>query len=197
MNKLLANTVISALIGGVVGAAVVFFASGQKFDELEVRNLTVTGEAKMKSGDNKQPEVIIKNGSVLVPNIIAATRVVSTQMQGHVVVANRILTSPDDLIKNANTQWKFYTEIGSSHDQGGEIIVRSATGSISGTKLENIPKSGWMFRAGYTDNQPNIVFFSNETKEIMPVAIFNQINNPTKNTEQTPNVAGTNQVEKR
>ncbi|MDR0390263.1 MAG: hypothetical protein LBH59_00010 [Planctomycetaceae bacterium] len=179
MNKLLTNTLVSALVGGVVGASVVFFASGQKFDKLEVHDLTVTGEAKMKSGDDdKQPEVVIKNGSIIVSNVVVATRMVSTQMQGHVFVANRILTSPDDLIKNANTQWKFFTEIGSSHEQGGEIIVRSATGSISGNKLENIPSNGWMFRAGYTNNQPDIVFFSNETKEVMPIVVLKQTDEP-------------------
>ncbi|MDR2642697.1 MAG: hypothetical protein LBC74_07875 [Planctomycetaceae bacterium] len=172
MNKLLMNTVISALVGGIVGAAVVFFLSGKKFDKLEVRDLTITGQATALSAD-KKPEILIKNGSILVNNVIGGTRVVGTQVQGHVFVANRMLTSPDDLVRNINTQWKFYTEIGSSREHGGEIIVRSASGAISGSRLENLPTSGWMLRAGYIDaDRPDISFHSNLTKEVMPVGIY-------------------------
>jgi hypothetical protein len=186
------DIVISALVGGLVGAAVVFFATGNKFDKLEVRDLTVTGDAILKSAENKQQEVVIKNGSIVVTNVIAATRIVGTQVQGHVFVANRMLTSPDNLIRNENKQWKFYTEIGSSAEKGGELIVRSLGGPISGAQLDNMPTNGWMFRAGYMDmERPDIAFVSNATKEVMPVAILRRstIEPATGNSKTATNAA--------
>ncbi|MDR1924215.1 MAG: hypothetical protein LBQ66_07565 [Planctomycetaceae bacterium] len=173
MDKLV-NTIISALVGGVVGAAVVFFVTGKtKFDTLEVRDLKITEQATLLSADKKQPNVLIKDGSVLVDNFLVGKRVVGAQLQGHVFVANRMLTTPDNVMSNANVEWKFYTEIGSTTERGGEVIVRSAAGAIAGQKLDKLPTDGWFFRTGYDDkNRPDISFIQNLTKEVMPVAIL-------------------------
>ncbi|MDR2171877.1 MAG: hypothetical protein LBP59_17165 [Planctomycetaceae bacterium] len=191
--KALVNSVVSALIGGIVGASVIFFAPAKsKFDKIEVRELNITEQATLLSADKKKSEVVIKNGSVLVANVLGGVRLVGNQVQGHIFIANRMLTSPDNLVLNNNTQWRFFTEIGSSVERGGEIIVRSATGAISGNRLDNIPVNGWAFRAGYADGErPDLSFTSNLTKEIMPVALLKRSLDPANTAGKTAaNVTG-------
>ncbi|MDR1478942.1 MAG: hypothetical protein LBJ00_08365 [Planctomycetaceae bacterium] len=185
MNKLV-STVISALVGGIVGAAVVFFVPVKSnFDTLNVRELNITGQARVISAD-KKPEVLIKDGGVFATNVLVGARVVGTQIQGHVLIANRMLTSPDNLLMAANTQWQFYTEIGSTKERGGEIIVRSASGAVSGKDLDNTPKDGWALRAWYMDGEkPDVSFLSNKTQEIRPIAILKRVVSQDAGTDKT------------
>jgi hypothetical protein len=147
-----------------------------KFDTLEVRELNITGQAQVFSGDKEnkdKPDVLINVGGVFARHSLVGERVVGRQMQGHIFVANRMLTSPDDLIGTPITQWSFFTDIGSSTEKGGEVIVRSKSGAVSGTNLDKIEPDGWVLRAGYIDgDKPDVSFFSNKTKEIRPVAMF-------------------------
>ncbi|MDR2345210.1 MAG: hypothetical protein LBE18_04015 [Planctomycetaceae bacterium] len=169
------HTVISALIGGVIGAAIIIsLPEKTKFDKLEVRDLVITDQAEfLSAGKNKTPEVLIKDGNVFVNNTIACKRLVGSQVQGHIFVTNKMLTSPDDLVNNGNKPWRFFTEISSTNERGGEIIVRSAAGAISGAELNVLPTNGWAIRAGYLEgDQPELSFISNVTKEVIPVAIL-------------------------
>ena len=175
MNKRIPDHLISALIGGVIGAVVVLLATGQmptsisvhaqtesgivpeppngKFKRLEVENLVITNQAVLRTAEEKDG-VVIKEGSVLADNVVLGKKFIGTQYQGHVFVANRIFTSPDDLQTKPIDQWRFFTEMGSTIDSGGEVIVRSSNGpNIVGKEVAE----GRMIQTGFDqNNQPQI-----------------------------------------
>ncbi|MDR3196278.1 MAG: hypothetical protein LBU34_00280 [Planctomycetaceae bacterium] len=160
MSEKIVSSLFSALIGGIVGACVVFFMSGKtKFDALEVGSLKITKQATLFNAEGKE-DVIIKEGSVLANNVILGKKFIGTQYQGHVFVGNRIFTSPDDLTLTPMDKWKFFTEIGSSEELGGELIVRSPHGAnVVGQPVND----GILFRAGFAkDDAPQLFVKSNQ-----------------------------------
>lgn len=171
MSEKLMNSVVSALVGGAVGAAVVFFMAGKTtYDSLEVGQLTITKQATLLNAEGKD-DVVIKEGSVLANNVILGKKFIGTQYQGHVFVGNRMFTSPDDLIATPMEQWRFYTELGSSNELGGEMIVRSPKGA----NVVNKPiEGGLFFRAGFDQNDgPQIFARVNGTDGMtLPVALL-------------------------
>ena len=161
------NSVVSALVGGIVGAAVVFFVGGKtKFDSLEVADLKITKSATLVNAEGKD-DVVIREGSVLANNVILGKKFIGTQYQGHVFVGNRMFTSPDDLVTTPMDKWRFFTEMGSTLDAGGEMIVRSANGAnIVGQETN----SGVLLRAGFnTDNSPQLFARILENNLTLPV----------------------------
>ena len=167
MNDKLMSTVVSALVGGIVGAAVVFFIGGStKFDSLEVKDLKITQSAKLVNAEGRD-DVMIRDGSVMANNVVLGKKFIGTQYQGHVFVGNRMFTSPDDLVTTPMDKWKFYTEIGSSSEIGGEMIVRSANGAnVVGQEIH----SGVLLRAGFdANNAPQLFARGNENGVMFPV----------------------------
>ncbi|GHT46940.1 hypothetical protein FACS189454_08850 [Planctomycetales bacterium] len=159
--KVWTNTLFSALVGGVVGASVVFFTAGnhKSFDNLTVGELTITGQAKLLNKDGKTDDIVFKEGSVLAKNLVVGNKFVGTQYQGKVFVANRMFTTPDDVLGVPMEQWKFFTEIGSSNEMGGEMIVRSATG---GAFVNKPNEDGIVLRTGFNQkSSPQIVVVKN------------------------------------
>jgi len=174
MNQGMVSTIIGAVVGGIVGAGVVFFAgSGSKIDlaNLEVGNLKVasviiTEQAALLNKEGA-PEVILKEGSILAENVILAKKFVGKQFQGHAIVANRLFTTPDDLIATPMEKWRFYAEIGSSAEAGGEIVVRSSAGPASVNTATN---NGALIRVGFdTESQPQIIGLQNFNRSIMQI----------------------------
>lgn len=156
MSEKLINSVISALIGGVVGAAVVFFLAGNKnqFDSLEVGDLTIKNKAVVLDKDGKD-DVILRDGSVLANNVILGKKFIGTQYQGHVFVANHMFTSPDNLNAKPMEEWRFFTEIRSTDQMGGEFIVRSPNGAnVVGQPVNK----GRMLRTGFDQNENPMMF---------------------------------------
>ena len=167
MSEKLLSTVVAALVGGIFGAVTVFFFSGQtKFDNLEVGNLTITGQATLLDKTGKE-DVVLKEGSVLANNVILSKKFIGTQYQGHVFVGNRMFTSPDDLVATPMEQWRFFTEIGSSPEMGGEMIVRSPNGAnVVGQPVNN----GVMLRTGFDkDDSPQMFALVNQNGMRLPV----------------------------
>ena len=176
MNQGMMNTVVSAIVGGVIGAGVVFFGAakdntpGDLSDltvaNLKVENLTITNQASLLSKEGKE-EVVLKEGSVLAENVILGKKIIGRQFQGHAFVANRVFTTPDDLFATPMESWKFYAEIGSSADAGGEIVVRSATGPASVNRPTN---GGALLRTGYDpEGRPQILALQNHDRSPMPI----------------------------
>jgi len=175
MNQgMMMNTVVSAIVGGVIGAGVVFFgaskgASGDLTDlavkNLKVENLVITEQAALLNKDGKE-EVVLKEGSVLVENVILGKKIIARQVQGHAIVANRVFTTPDDLIATPMENWRFFAEIGSSIEAGGEIVVRSASGAASVNRGTN---SGILSRWGYDpEGRPQILALHNPDRSQVP-----------------------------
>ena len=169
MNDKLMSSVVSALVGGIVGAAVVFFVGAKtKFDSLEVANLKITKSAILMNAEGKE-DVVIREGSVLANNVVLGKKFIGTQYQGHVFVGNRMFTSPDDLVTGTvpMDRWRFFTEMGSTLDAGGEMIVRSANG---GNIVGQNTNTGVLLRAGFdANNSPQLFARGNENGMVLPV----------------------------
>ncbi|GHT31164.1 hypothetical protein FACS189427_00590 [Planctomycetales bacterium] len=167
MSEKLFTSVLSALVGGAVGAAVVFFLGTKaKFDNLEVGSLKITKQAVLVDKDGKD-DVILRDGSVLANQVVLGKKFIGTQYQGHVFVGNRIFTTPDNLNEKPMEQWRFFTEIGSSNELGGEVIVRSPNGAnVVGQDI----KQGWVLRNGFdANNEPGVLAVSNQNKAVARV----------------------------
>lgn len=192
MSEKIISSVISALIGGAVGAAVVFFlgnSSKTQFESLEVGNLKITQSAVLVSAEGKE-DVVLKDGSVLANNVILGKKFIGTQYQGHVMVANRMFTSPDDLVATPMEKWRFFTEIGASNEMGGEVVVRSPNGAnIVGQPVN----TGIFLRTGFDQNDnPQVFARLNENGVTLPVPFMRpntQQNAAAPNTENAPAVA--------
>jgi hypothetical protein len=153
MNQGMMNTVVSAIVGGLVGAGVVFFVGGSKVDfnnleleNLQVANLTITTQATLLN-EQGTPELFIRDGSILAEKVILGNKLIGQQLQGHAIVGNRVFVTPDSLVHTPMEDWKFYAEIGASRDAGGEIVVRSVAGPAS---VGRTTTNGALLRAGFT-----------------------------------------------
>jgi hypothetical protein len=169
------NTVISAIVGGVIGAAVVFFgaAKGTSGDvkelsvaDLKVGKLTITEQASLLNKEGRE-EVVLKEGSVLAENVVLGKKFIGKQFQGHAFVANRVFTTPDDLIQTPMENWRFFAELGSSIKDGGEVVIRSASGPASVNK----PISGGaVIRTGFDpEARPQILALQNANHGLLPI----------------------------
>ena len=175
MNQGMVNTVIAAIVGGVVGAGVVFFAdTGSKVDfanleleKLTVAHLAITSEATLLNGEGNTT-VALRDGSVMAENLVVAHRLAGHQMQGHVFVANRFFCTPDNVFNTPINNWRFFAEIGASPEVGGEIVVRSAGGPAL---VDRATSGGAFLRAGFdTESQPQIVALQNLTGSVLPIS---------------------------
>ena len=193
MRNIFSSHLFSSLIGGIVGAAVVLFATGHmsavfptmgiahaqyvpggpasppsgKFKELEVEKLIITGRAEFRNEEGA-PEVVITDGSIISENTITARRLVGTQIQSHVIVGNRIFATPDNLFTTPMEQWRFFAEVGASAEAGGEVVVRCAGGGCS--LVNGSPREGAFIRAGFdTENQPQIIPMRNSDRNLLPI----------------------------
>ncbi|MDR2115099.1 MAG: hypothetical protein LBP87_01835 [Planctomycetaceae bacterium] len=182
MSDKIVSSLFAALIGGIVGACVVFFMSGKtKFEALEVGSLTITKQATLLNAEGKD-DVVIKEGSVLANNVILGKKFIGQQYQGHVFVGNRIFTSPDDLMATSMEKWKFFTEIGSSEKVGGELIVRSPHGAnVVGQPVND----GILFRAGFgEDDAPQLFVKSNQNGGTLHIPFLPPRQQPNAETPQ-------------
>ena len=173
MNQGMMNTVISAIVGGIVGAGVVFFTSGSKVDmndldlkSLKVASLTITEGAVLLNAEGN-PELFIRDGSVLAEKVILGNKVVAQQVQGHAIVANRMFATPDNLVSTPMDQWRFFAEIGASTEAGGEVVVRNVSGPALVGKAVT---SGALLRYGFTpEGLPQSLAIHNTNRSLMQI----------------------------
>jgi len=173
MNQGMMNTVVAAIVGGIVGAGVVFFAGNNKvdLDNLEVKNLkvaavTITEMATLLNAEGN-PELFIRDGSILAEKVILGNKIVGQQLQGHAIVGNRIFATPDNLVNTPMEQWRFYAEMGASLDAGGEIVVRS----LGGHAMVGKPTTGGaLLRQGFTpEGLPQTLAIHNANRSPMSI----------------------------
>ena len=174
MNQgLMMNTVISAVVGGIIGAGVVFFAGGSKmdpknltFDDLTVANLTITDHAVLLNAAG-EAELFIRDGSVLAEKVILGNKIVGQQLQGHAIVGNRIFATPDNLVTTPMESWRFYAEMGASLDAGGEFVARSVHGPASVGKMTT---TGALLRYGFTpEGTPQSLAIHNTNRSVLSI----------------------------
>jgi hypothetical protein len=128
---------ISATVGGFMGAMMVlFFSGGDRFEQLEVGQLTVREKISLRPAEAEKDQVVIKDGGLLAKNRIVAGSVLSDQLAGRFLLTNRVLTTPDDP-SGPVEKCRLYTEMGSNPETGGAMIIRSPGGSnIIGQGIE-------------------------------------------------------------
>ena len=188
MCKSISDHIVSALLGGIVGAIVVLLAAGQmpttdvvhaqieqemtpsqpsgKFKTLEVENLVITNQASLLNQEGKA-EVVIKDGSLLAEKTVLGHKVIGRQIQSHAIVANRMFTTPDDLMTMPMESWRFGTEVGSSAESGGEVLVRSGAGFSTVNKATT---DGAFLRAGFDpESRPQILALQNGDRRHLPI----------------------------
>ena len=165
------NTVISAVVGGVVGAVVAFACGAfsakgvsesaipETIDKLKVRELIVSDKMMLWEDGKEDASLLMQNGGIL-----AKTRVIATQFCGNTVTANALLTTPDNPLKPLQ-ECEFYTEMASSKNEGGMLTVRSPDGgNILGNP--NGIQSGTAFTITYDPQSNPVCFFrKNDTGE--------------------------------
>jgi len=173
MNQGMMNTVISAVVGGVIGAGVVFFAGGKvdlnnlELENLQVANLTITTQATLVN-DQGHPELFIRDGSILAERVILGNKLVAQQLQGHAIVGNRVFVTPDNLVHTPMEDWRFFAELGASTDAGGELVVRSITGPAS---VGRPTTAGALIRGGFTpEGTPQLLALQNFDRSPMNIS---------------------------
>jgi len=145
------NTVISAIVGGVVGAVVVFTCGGGSssfpgsVDKLKVGELIVSDKMMLWTEGAEDASLLIQNGGIL-----AKTRVIAQQLCGNAVLANCVLTTPDNVL-NKLEECVIFTEMGSSPVEGGMLTVRSPNGGNVLARQEGVT-TGLAYTVTY-DNQ--------------------------------------------
>ena len=126
MKSVWSNTVVSAIVGGIVGALVAIvcgsFMAPKSFDKLKVGELTVSDKMVLQEDGKDAPSLLMQSGGIL-----ATTRVIATQVCGNAVIANCVLTTPDHPTTPLD-QCEIFTEMGSSKAEGGLLTVRSPDG---------------------------------------------------------------------
>ena len=176
MNQgMMMNTITSAIVGGVIGAGVVFFGASSAAPKdlselavtsLTVENLTITNQASLVNSEGRE-EIVLREGSVLAENVVLGRKFIGRQIQGHAIVANRVFTTPDDLIATPMENWRFYAEIGASHDAGGEVVVRNAHGPASVNRPTN---NGALLRMGFDpETRPQVLALNNLNRSPMQI----------------------------
>ena len=123
------NTIIAAVVGGVVGAVVAFACGAfsttglpETIDKLKVGELIVSEKMMLWQDGDEDASLLIQNGGVL-----AKTRLIATQICGNTVTANAVLTTPDNPLNPLN-ECEIFTELASSKAEGGMLTVRSPNG---------------------------------------------------------------------
>ncbi|MDR3182020.1 MAG: hypothetical protein LBT89_03720 [Planctomycetaceae bacterium] len=180
------QTLFSALVGGAVGAATVFFAGSNQssLDSLTVGDLTIKNKAVLLNKEGKE-DVVIKEGSVLANNIVLGKKFIGVQYQGEVFVGNRMFTTPDNLKTTPMEQWHFYTEIGSSPEVGGEFLVRGPNGA-NVVNQQNV--NGITIRTGFNkESMPSIAAVQNKDRSLLGLAPFIAPKKPQDNTNANAN----------
>jgi hypothetical protein len=181
---------VSAVIGGVIGAAVVLFVAEQKtpvfslaetahaqfeqnivpnppngkFRDLEVENLIVTTQIQLRNKEGN-PELFIRDGSVIAEKVILGNKLIGQQIQGHAIVGNRIFATPDNLVTTPQESWRFFAELGATLEVGGEIVVRNAAGAAVVGKQTT---DGVVARMGFdTESRPQILALQNSDHRVL------------------------------
>ena len=166
------NTVVSAAVGGVVGAVVAFacgaFSSQaipESLEKLKVGELIVSDKMMLWEDGKEDADLLIQNGGIL-----AKTRIIATQICGNAMLANVVLTTPDNPTKQLN-ECVIYTELGSSPTEGGLLTVRSPDGgNILGNP--NGVTTGMAYTVAYDPNGNPACFFRKNATHEMAMGLF-------------------------
>ena len=161
------NTVMSAVVGGIVGGVVAFVCGAfspseisqsafpESVEKLNVGELIVSNRMLFWKDGDDDASLLMQNGGIL-----AKSRIIAQQLCGNAVLANCVLTTPDNPM-NRLDDCTIYTEMGSSPVEGGMLTIRSPDGGnlLGGPGLT----TGLAYTVRYTNQGiPICVLHSND-----------------------------------
>ena len=150
------NTIMAAVVGGIVGGVVAYLcmafspssisqsAFPESVEKLKVGELIVSDKMLLWKDGDEDASLLIQNGGML-----AKTRIIAQQLCGNAVLANCVLTTPDDT-RNQLENCHIFTEMGSSPTEGGMLTVRSPGGGNVLANPEGVT-TGLAYTISYTN----------------------------------------------
>ena len=194
MKSGMINTVLAAVVGGIVGAVVTIVVGGSffqpeipdSFDKLKVGELIVSDKMLYWEDGKDDADLLIQKGGIL-----SKTRILAPQLSCNTIQANCVLTTPDHYTTRLE-ECEIFTEMGSSKAEGGMLTVRSHDGGNVLTRPSGIP-TGWAYTISY-DNQSNpICFFRRNDSGMRALGRFEvpQAPNPEGGTATNAQQSGT------
>lgn len=184
------NTVTSAIVGGVVGAMVAFACGAfstpdmlESLEKLKVGELIVSEKMMLWPDGKEDADLLIQNGGIL-----AKTRIIGTQICGNAMLANVMLTTPDNPM-NQLDQCTIFTEIGSSPTEGGLLTVRSPNGGNTLGNPNGVT-SGIAFSVAYDVNGNPACFFRNNATQEIAMGNFGDIMKALQRSQQQGQPSG-------
>lgn len=173
MSEKIINSLLSALVGGTVALAVVWSTSQGvvvNVDFLKVKSLEVAESLTLKSPDSGEEMVVLRNdGLIFAKNKVATEHFLGKQFSGQILVGNRLMVSPNDLVNTTPETWQFLSELGGNVETGGELLIRSPRG---GNFVGKGALSGQSIKMGF-DKNDLLQFFAlnNQSKEVQVLAL--------------------------
>ncbi len=168
------HSALSAVVAGLVAYAVVYVTDNDsKTDEagtLKVKSLEIAETLTLKSPENGEDMVVLRNdGLIFSKNKIASEHFLGKQFSGQILVGNRVMVSPNDLVNSHPESWQFLAELGGNLETGGELFVRSAHG---GNAVGKGVSGGQFIKIGFDKNDLLQFFAVNNTnKEVQVLAL--------------------------
>lgn len=134
MRDKVINVLLCAFVSGIVAYTVVNITERRIHmelpDSLSVKKLEVTDSITIKSPEGIDEAVVLRNdGLIFAKNKIVTDLYLGKQFTGNFLVGNRVLVSPNDLVKDPMDSLQFMGELGINKETGGgELLIRSAQG---------------------------------------------------------------------
>jgi hypothetical protein len=183
MSEKIINSFLSAIIGGAVAFAVVY-STGRtaptNADVFKVKSLEVADSITLRSPENGEEMIVLRNdGLIFAKNKVATEHFLGKQFSGQILVGNRVMVSPDDLINTTPETWQFLAELGGNLETGGELFVRSPHG---GNHVGKGVVDGQSVKIGF-DKNDLLQFFAlnNQNKEVQVLAMQQPKSSPSNN----------------
>ena len=179
MREKIINSLISACVGGVVAFCVALGfnnpGTDSRHETLSVKSLEVADSITIKSPQNGEEAIVLRNdGLIFSKNKVVAEHFLAKQFSGHLLVGNRVLVSPNDLVNSPTESLEFLGELGINRSTGsGELIVRSPSG---GNAVGKGAVNGQLAQIGFDQNDMlQFIVFDNAKKSTHFVANQNSV----------------------
>lgn len=156
MREKVINVLLCAFVSGIVSYIVVHITERQIHttlpDSLSVKKLEVVDSITIRSPEGMDEAVVLRNdGLIFAKNKIITDLYLGKQFTGCFIVGNRVLVSPNDLIKDPIESLEFMGELGVNKETGGgELLIRSAKG---GNHVGNGAQNGQFAQILFDQNE--------------------------------------------
>lgn len=183
MRDKLINVLLSAFVSGIVAYTVVNMMERRTHSELpdtlSIKKLEVADSISIKSSEGMDEAVVLRNdGLIFAKNKIITDLYLGKQFTGRFLVGNRVLVSPNDLIKDPIESLEFMGELGiNDKTGGGELLIRSAQG---GNHVGDGAQKGQFAQIMFDQNEILQFFVHDNVSKALHVFLDSQNSLPTQ-----------------